>query len=73
MSWKKNWNRTVEGWVQRRRRFREVSAATIGKLAGVKAPEVSRAVPEPVLATREEARRPDSAASVSRSEMKKLP
>ena len=55
MSWKNNWNRTVEGWVQRRRRFREVSAATIGKLAGVKALEVSRAtVPEPVLATREE-------------------
>ena len=47
MSWKNQWNRKLEGWVERRRRFHKICAGTIQKLGGLK---VSRAtIPGPAL------------------------
>lgn len=43
MSWKKNWSRKLEGWVERRRHFRKIYVGTIGKLAGLRAPDLAPA------------------------------
>jgi hypothetical protein len=50
MSWKNQWNRKREGWVERKRRFRKICVETVQKLAVLKVPATSRAIiPAPAL------------------------